>query len=97
MKEKELREIAMCGLCGKKIGKSGFLGFYRMRIQQYMLDPSALQRQYGLEMMLGGNSMIAQVMGMDEDMAKMMYENEITVCFSCQDKEITPIEIMEGE
>ncbi|MBT8489697.1 MAG: hypothetical protein KJN62_01475 [Deltaproteobacteria bacterium] len=81
MKEKELRKIVTCGLCGKKIGASSTPIFFRVRIKQYILDLAACQRQQGLGLMLGGT--LAQVMGPNEDLAKAIGEIEITVCMKC--------------
>ena len=48
----------------------------------------AVRRQSGLAEMLGGNGLLAQVMGPNEDMADKISETEITVCEKCaQDKE----------
>lgn len=81
MKEDELRKVAECSVCGKKIGECGVPIFYRVRIQQYVVDLAAVQRQAGLGAML--NPQLAMVMGADEDMAKMMDECERTVCNEC--------------
>lgn len=83
MKESELREISTCHLCGKKIGKTKLPLFWRIRVQRYGIDMNAVQRQEGLAMMLGGNGFLASVMGPDEDMAKIIDENEVTVCEDC--------------
>ena len=83
MKEKELRENSTCNICGKKIGHTGIPLFWRVTIQRYGLKLDAIQRQTGLAMMLGGNGILAQVMGTDEDMAEKMSEKKITICESC--------------
>ena len=84
MKEKELRECATCGICGEKIGKSGSPMFWRVRIERHGIDLSAVQRQTGLAMMLGGNGGIAAVMGPDEEMTvPLMDPVTLTVCETC--------------
>lgn len=83
MKEKELREVATCALCGKGIGHTGLPLFWRVRIQRYGLEADALKKQQGLTMMLGGNAVLAGIMGLDEDMAKKIFDREITVCETC--------------
>ncbi len=82
MREIELREKSICGLCGQKVGKSSPV-FYRTRVTVYVLDLAAIQRQVGLTAVLGGNARIAQAMGMDEEMAKKMDEHEMTLCSEC--------------
>lgn len=84
MKEKELREVSTCGICGKKIGACGIPIFYRVRIETHVIDMAAVQRQQGLGMMLGGNGMLAAVMGPDEQMTKQPFKPaELTVCGAC--------------
>lgn len=84
MKEKELRECSTCAICGKKIGACGIPIFYRVRIEAHILDLAAVQRQQGLTMMLGGNAMLAAVMGPDDEMTKMPAPPvELTVCGGC--------------
>ena len=84
MKEEELRKYAVCGLCRKKIGEASFPTFYRVTLERFMLDPSAIYRQTGFAMMLGGNALLAQVMGRDEEMAVPIMDKEsFTVCEDC--------------
>lgn len=95
MKEKELRAVSTCKLCGNKIGKDQLPMFNRVRIQRYILDMAAVQRQQGLGMMIGGG--LAQVMGPDEELAKMASETEFTVCNSCAGKKLHSIYELESE
>ena len=45
LKESEMRALATCGICGKKLGEDNPLGlFYVVNVERYMLDPSALRR-----------------------------------------------------
>jgi len=91
MKEKELREAAICGICNKPIGASGVPLFYRVRIERYGLNAKALQRQQGLTMVLGGHAPLAAVMGPNEDMADKIFSAEVTVCETCSSEK--PIRI----
>jgi len=85
MKEAELRNVATCGLCGRKFGHCGALYFYRIRIERYHVDPVQVKAQTGLEKMIGVQ--MAQVMGQDRDLAEKTGENEMTICAECS-KEI---------
>ena len=86
MKADELRENAVCKVCGKKFGESGLPLFWRVTVQRYFVDMEAVNRQTGLEMMLG-NVAIADVMGPNEDMAKpVMDAVTVTVCERCANK-----------
>ncbi len=81
MKEKELRERATCDVCGQKVLSKGLPLFYVVTVERYSVDLKALQRQAGLEMMLGNNVPIAQVMGPNEDMAERIGEQvKLSVC-----------------
>jgi hypothetical protein len=84
MKELGLRANATCGLCHNKIGACGILMFYRVRIERHFVKLDVVQRQSGLEMMLGGHVRLAQVMGTDEEMTEQaMNPIEFTVCEAC--------------
>lgn len=84
MKERDLREAAKCAACEKPFGHTGLPLFWRVTVERYGLDALAVQRQSGLEMMLGGHVALAQAMGLNEDMAKPMMEPVvITLCEKC--------------
>ena len=87
MKEKELREAAICEICKKQIRASGIPLFYRVQIKRYGLNAGALQRQQGLTMMLGNHAALASIMGPNEDMADKISETEFTVCESCSSEQ----------
>ena len=97
MKEKELREVATCKMCGKKIGASGLPLFWRVRIERYGLKANALRRQQGLTMMLGGHAELASIMGPDEDLAEKILSKEITVCEDCCTKQVVIAALAEEE
>ena len=94
MKERELRECATCAVCGHLIGKASLPVFWRVRLEYHGVDVKAVQRQQGLAMMLGGNGMLAAVMGPDEEMTKPLMEpGAITVCHDCGMKGVTVAEL----
>lgn len=95
MKEKELRNTSTCAVCGKSIGHTGIPMFWRVRLERYMLDMKALQRQQGLAMMLGGSGLLAQVMGPDDDLANKITSVEITVCENCAMRQSSVFELVE--
>lgn len=86
MREKELREVAKCIGCGKAFGHTGLPLFWRVTIERYGVDMKAINRQQGLTMMLGGNALLAQVMGADE-MATCLSSQKVTLCEECAMKE----------
>lgn len=84
MKERELRERATCAVCRQKIGRSGLPLFYTVTIERHGVKLNAVQRQTGLEMMLGGHVGLAQALGPDEEMTeRLMGPATITVCETC--------------
>ncbi len=93
MREGELREHAKCALCGNGIGAAGPL-FWTAKITSWILDMRALQRQTGMEMMMGGQVALAHLMGPNEDMAKKILDAEITVCQTCAEDKSLPLMAM---
>jgi hypothetical protein len=94
MKEKELRKLATCGVCHKKIGNSGFPMFWKITVERFGLDAKALERQQGLGMMIGGT--LAQVMGSDDEMTiDLMEPKVISVCETCAGKPISVYQLAE--
>jgi hypothetical protein len=82
MKEDELRKSAKCAACKKPFGASGAPFFYRVKIDQHIVDMAAVRRQSGLAMMLG-SAPLAGVMGSNEDMTKVVNSVEMTLCADC--------------
>ena len=89
MKEKELREHATCNKCKKLIGESGVPMFWTLHIERHGVKLDAVRRQDGLTAMLGGNAMLASVMGTDEEMTMpMMDPVDVTLCETCAMEEV---------
>jgi hypothetical protein len=77
-------DIQPCAICRKGLAASGLPLFYRLRVERFGLDARAIQRQHGLEMMMGAASPLAAVMGPNEDMAKPLMEpRTILICETC--------------
>jgi hypothetical protein len=56
---------------------------YRITIDALVFDPGAIQRQHGMEQMMGAAAGLAQHMGPDEDMAKGADTSTALVCMEC--------------
>ncbi len=97
MKEKELRKAAVCAVCHKRIGEAQLPLFWRVRIRRFGVLLDVVKRQAGLEMMMDGHVAIAQIMGPDEDMAKLISEIEITVCEKCACDKALPVAVLAME
>lgn len=83
MKEKELREHAICSRCKKRIVHTGLPLFWTVQAKHYGIKADAIiRRQSGLEMMLGSVA-LAQVMGADEEMTEVMDSADLTLCEDC--------------
>lgn len=95
IRERELREIAKCAICGQPFGESGLPLFWRLRLTRYGVDTEAVRRQDGLGALLGSSG-LAMVMGTDEPMATAIDgPTEITVCESCAGKQASVYELNE--
>lgn len=85
MRRPELVAAATCAVCSRKIGaqEHGLPMFFRLTIEQHAVDLRVVNRQAGLEAVLG-SPLLAHVMGPDEDMTvRLMEPATITVCYSC--------------
>lgn len=91
MKEAELRKHSVCSLCAKGIGASGLPLFWRVTVERFGVDLTAVRRQDGLGAMLG-HSALAAVMGPDETMARPVMEPvKLTVCEDCACNRFMPV------
>ena len=90
------REITKCLCCDKGIANGGNAFFYRLEIEQFVLDFPAIQRAAGLEMAMGGAAPLAAIMGPDEDIAHGMGERTMMICGSCALNKL-PLQVLEGE
>lgn len=80
-------EFQPCAACGKGVMHAGAPQFYRLTVQPHIINTAAIQRQAGLEQMLGGHATIAFHMGMQEHLAQPF--GEPVVMLLCQDCGIT--------
>jgi hypothetical protein len=78
------RDIQPCSICRKGLAQCGLPLFYRLTVERFGLDASAIRRQRGLEMMMGGHGRVAAALGPDEDMATPLAEpRTILICETC--------------
>jgi hypothetical protein len=84
-------EIKPCALCKKGVAHDGNILFWRMRLERAGLDHGAVQRQHGLELMIGSPA-IARVMGTDSDIAKVIDgPHDVWVCEPCVSDKLTAL------
>lgn len=96
MKEGELRELAECCACHKKIGELPLPIFHKVTTERFILDAQAVRRQAGLEMM-AGNVPLAQALSPGEDMAKYLGKATIMVCDECMLRLLPEAFMRQGE
>lgn len=68
LKAEELRQSGPCGICGRGLMADRCITFYRLTVQQFVIDVNAVRRSVGLAMTLGSGD-LARVMGPDEYLA----------------------------
>lgn len=73
------RDLEPCAVCGRHHENPAF---YRVTLESCVLDGKAVRRQLGLGMMMG-NAAIAQALGPNEDMAKIVSSERKTLCLDC--------------
>lgn len=77
----EADDVLRCAGCGKKASHTGV--FWTFRVDQAMVDHRAVERQTGLEMMIGSAS-VAAVMGDRKVVRRWPYgSGEAHVCNDC--------------
>lgn len=65
-------EIRPCCMCGLGVAHSNQICCTRVQVTRLVVNVPAVQRQHGLELMLGGAAPLAAVMGPDEEMLKAL-------------------------
>lgn len=74
-------DLSACAMCGDPLYGEAIY-FYRVKVQQFILDLGACRRAAGLEMMMGGA--LAAAMGPDEALAIAPEpERVLNICASC--------------
>jgi hypothetical protein len=83
------RHLKKCAFCDKGVMHDGNLVFYRVSLSYMLVDVGAVQRQTGLEMMMGAAAALAQHMGPDEDIAhEVSRTGEVLICLECANTNI---------
>jgi len=96
MREDELRKRAICASCGKPIGHAGLPIFWTLKIERHGVKRDAVVRQDHLTGMLGGNALLANIMGPNEEMTEPLMEPvEITLCEPCSLEPVVVAQLVE--
>ena len=71
---------------------SNQLTFFRVTLEHMVVNVRAVQRQAGLEMMIGGHAALAFHMGPQEDMAQRVGDADVfLVCQECSIRRDVPV------
>lgn len=81
--EMDRSEIKPCAMCGKGVLHTGAPFFYEVKVTQCMADMREIQRQHGLEVMMGGNAALAEVFAASTTVAHRLPEQRLLVCSEC--------------
>lgn len=76
-------DLGPCLLCSRGLMHGGDIQFFRVKIESFLVDTEAVQRQHGLEMSMGAAASLAQVMGPDQDIAIGVLETAGFICQPC--------------
>lgn len=77
-------DIQPCAVCRKGIMHAGLPLFYKVTVTRLGIDARAVQRQSGLEQMLGGNAAIARALSPNDELAQVMNgPRTIIICELC--------------
>lgn len=85
------REFTKCMCCDKGMAHNGSPVFLHIKIEYLALDARAIQRQHGLDQLVG-SSALGAIMGPDEDMAKLIGSGDRLICGACMlDPNVAPV------
>lgn len=88
MKHKDFKP---CHICGNGIAHEGYPLFLRITVERFGLNRKAIERAHGMELLMGGNAGLANIMGPDENLAEKIDENRnMLVCGGCAQKALQP-------
>ena len=85
-------DIQHCAVCSKGVMHTGMPLFYQLEIATMGINLDAVQRQHGLEMMMGRAAAVAYHMGPQEPMAEAMGDPTVLhICHQCAMDERTNV------
>lgn len=88
MKHKDFKG---CEICGKGMMHAGTPLFLRITVERLGVNRRAVERAAGMEMMMGGNALLANIMGADEDLATVIDgKKNMLICQPCGEKPLPP-------
>lgn len=83
MKNLKHTDLQPCVMCGQGLMHDRQMTFYQLDLAYMLCNLPAIQRQAGLEMMLGGHAKLANAMGPNADLALIVSRGQALVCLAC--------------
>ena len=93
---KEARLRKKCGICQKGVFNNGAIQVLEVDVTVQLMNPAAIKKQIGLEMMMGDAAPLAQVMGLNEDMTNPAYKLSFLMCQECGCQSHSLMQILEN-
>lgn len=80
----ELRpeDLTRCAACGEGLATQVPV-FYRVTLEQHVVDLAAVQRLGGLVALMGGNQQLAAAFSPDSHYTRRMFSNSMLLCQEC--------------
>lgn len=75
----KLSELKLCAVCGGPIG----MLFYRVTVDQMMINANAANRVLGLNTMFGGSALRLAETFVDDDVTMELQKNTTILCADC--------------
>lgn len=76
-------DFTPCLICGKGVAHTGVPIFYRVKVETMGLNIAAVEREHGLEVMLGQAAPLADVFGPNESLANIVDSGSGLICMNC--------------
>lgn len=81
--EDQLRQIQECVICKKKVGHTGDLYFYRITLEQVLLDVKALRQNKAMCEFFDGNVALGNIFSPTQHYAAAIQLIQVGVCSDC--------------
>lgn len=86
------RDLKPCGLCGKGLMHAHAVVFYKVTVQQFVIDMNAVRELAGMELMLGKAAPLAEILGSVNEIAfAPVPASAMLVCLECATMQPTSV------
>jgi hypothetical protein len=76
-------DMKPCANCGKGVMHSGLPLAWKLKVERVGINAQAIQREHGLEMMMGGNVALARVFSPERDFGTLLSSKSLILCEPC--------------